>query len=102
MGCKVWFDLVSGTAWRSSVDEPSEQAVKSQAPENAQGWSSMIGGWRDGWRQELAEVSVGEYQRRPVVESSASPPLPHTRGGQGALEASSQLASREELGNVVS
>ena len=43
-----WFDLESGTAWRSSTGSPPEQSITSQMPENARGWSSTVGVWSDG------------------------------------------------------
>ena len=72
----VWFDLELGTAWRSSTGSPPEQAVTLQVPENARGWSSMVGEWSDGWRHEFADISVDEYQRRRTVSSSPTPSVP--------------------------
>ena len=72
----VWFDLELGTAWRSITGSPPEQAVTLQVPENARGWSSMVGVWSDGWRHELADISVDEYQRRRTVSSSPTPSVP--------------------------
>ena len=71
----VWFDLELGTAWRSCTGSPPEQAVTLKVPENARGWSSMVGVWSDGWRHELADISVDEYKRRCTVSSSV-PPVP--------------------------
>ena len=72
----VWFDLELGIAWRSSTGSPPEQAVTLQVPENARGWNSMVGVWSDGWRHELADISVDEYQRRRTVSSSTAPSVP--------------------------
>ena len=72
----VWFDLELGTAWRSSTGSPPEQAVTLQVPENARGWSSVVGVWSDGWRHEIADISVDEYQQRRTVSSSPTPSVP--------------------------
>ena len=32
--------------------------------------------WCDGWRHELADICVGEHQRRPAVSSSPTPSVP--------------------------
>ena len=72
----VWFDLELGTAWRSCTGSPPEQAATLQVPENARGWSSMVGVWSDGWRHELVDISVDEYKRRCTVSSSPSPSVP--------------------------
>ena len=72
----VWFDLELGTAWRSSIGSPPEQAVTLQVPENARGWSSMVGVWSDGWRHELADISVDAHQRRRTVSPSPTPSVP--------------------------
>ena len=36
----------------------------------------MVGVWSDGWRHELADISVDEYQRRRTVSSSPTPSVP--------------------------
>ena len=72
----IWFDLELGIAWRSSTGSPPEQAVTLQVPENARGSSSVVGVWSDGWRHELADINVDEYERRRTVSSSPTPSVP--------------------------
>ena len=36
----------------------------------------MVGVWSDGWRHELADISVDEHQRRRTVSSSPTPSVP--------------------------
>ena len=40
----------------------------------------MVGVWSDGWRHELADISVDEYQRRRTVSSS------HALGARASRE----------------
>ena len=36
----------------------------------------MVGVWSDGWRHELADINVDEYQRRRTVSSTPRPQCP--------------------------
>ena len=83
----VWFDLELGTAWRSSTSSPPEQAVTLQVPENARGWSSMVGVWSDGKAP----------RRRPQCPCwSRRPPQPRRRQQSCGLEPTNVLTRRSK------